>query len=209
MSAQLTVPEIAYDAVDPIKLPDNLYLGEAVGVATNSKGNIFVYTRTGNPAATLGTRRTFARSAARLFEFDPSGKFVREIGQDLYGFVFAHTVRVDRQDNIWVVDEGSNMVIKFDPAGRVLMTMGRKPEALTVPGGTPGAGGGGEGGPAPAAAGAAVVQRGDRRLRWAPASRATTSIGRPTWRGMRRATSSSPTATATRASPSSTRTAST
>jgi DNA-binding beta-propeller fold protein YncE len=152
VSAQLNVPEIAYDAVDPIKLPDNLYLGEAVGVATNSKGIIYVYTRTGNPAASLGTRRTFVRNAARLFEFDPSGKFTREIGQDLYGFVFAHTVRVDRQDNIWVVDEGSNMVIKFDPAGRVLMTMGRKPEALNVPGG-PGAGGrgDGEGGGAPAA----------------------------------------------------------
>src|SRR5262245_52451548 len=153
LSAQLVIPEIAYDAVDPIKLPDNLYLGEAVGVATNSKGNIYIYTRTGNPAATIGTRRTFARNAARLFEFDPSGKFLREIGQDLYGFVFAHTVRVDRQDNIWVVDEGSNLVIKFDPAGRVLMTMGRKPEALTVPGGTGGRGGDGEGGPAPAPAG--------------------------------------------------------
>ena len=144
--AQLNIPDIAYDAVDPLKLPDDLYLGEAVGVATNSKGNIFVYTRTGNPAATLGTRRTFARGAARLFEFDPSGKFIREIGQGLYGFVFAHTVRIDRQDNIWVVDEGSNMVIKFDPEGRILMTMGRKPEALNVPGGARRGGGGEEGG---------------------------------------------------------------
>src|SRR6185436_11570460 len=63
-----------------------------------------------------------------------------------YGFVFAHTVRVDRQDNIWVVDEGSNMVIKFDPQGRVLLTMGRKPEALTVPGGPAREGGAGRGG---------------------------------------------------------------
>jgi NHL repeat len=132
-TAQLVIPEIAYDAVDPLKLPDDLYLGEAVGVATNSKGNIFVYTRTGNPSATLGTRRTFSRGAARLFEFDPSGKYIREIGRGLYGFLFAHTVRVDRQDNIWVVDEGANMVIKFDPEGRVLMTMGRKPEAIPVP----------------------------------------------------------------------------
>ena len=145
-SAQLNIPDIAFDAVDPLKLPDDLYLGEAVGVATNSKGNIFVYTRTGNPSATLGTRRTFARGAARLFEFDPSGKFVREIGQGLYGFVFAHTVRIDRQDNIWVVDEGSNMVIKFDSEGRVLMTMGRKPEALAVPPGAGRGGGGEEGG---------------------------------------------------------------
>ena len=165
LSAQLSVPEIAYDAVDPIKLPDNLYLGEAVGVATNSKGNIYVYTRTGNPAASLGTRRTFVRNAARLFEFDPGGKFVREIGQDSYGFVFAHTVRVDRQDNIWVVDEGSNMIIKFDPAGRIVMTMGRKPEALTVPGGPGGRGGDGEGGAAPAAPAAAAAPAGGREGR--------------------------------------------
>jgi DNA-binding beta-propeller fold protein YncE len=133
VGAQLNIPEISYDAVDPLKLPDDIYLGEAVGVATNSKGNIFVYTRTGNPSATLGTRRTFARGAARLFEFDPSGKYIREIGQGLYGLVFAHTVRIDRQDNIWVVDEGANMVIKFNPEGRVVMTMGRKPEAIPVP----------------------------------------------------------------------------
>src|SRR3990172_6301649 len=132
--AQVMIPEIPYDsAPDLLKLPDNLYLAEAVGVATNSKGNIFVYPRTGSVNASSGTNRTFVRSASRLFEFDPTGKYLREIGQDLYGFVFAHTVRVDPQDNIWVVDEGANMVIKFNPEGQVVMTMGRKPEAIPVP----------------------------------------------------------------------------
>src|SRR2546427_7010352 len=145
--AQNSVSEIPYDsAANLLKLPDNLYLGEAVGVATNSKGHIFVYTRTGSPRVTIGTNRTFARSAARLFEFDQTGKYLREIGQGLYGFVFAHGVRVDRQDNIWVIDEGANMVIKFDPDGRVLMTLGRKPEALVVPARSGGEGEGGRGG---------------------------------------------------------------
>ena len=156
-----SVPEIPYDsAPNFLKLSDNLYLGEAVGVATNSKGHIFVYTRTGSVNATLGTNRVFVRSAARLFEFDQTGKHVREIGQGLYGFVFAHTVRVDPQDNIWVVDEGSNMVIKFDPDGHVVMTMGRKPEAITIPAApAPGAAAGspaGEGGARPANNGAGV-----------------------------------------------------
>jgi hypothetical protein len=134
LSAQLAVPEIPYDSTPNfLKLPDDLYLGEAVGVATNSKGHVFVYTRTGSVNVTTGTNRVFVRSAARLFEFDQTGKYVREIGQGLYGFVFAHAVRVDPQDNIWVIDEGSNMVIKFDPEGRVLMTLGRKPEAIRVP----------------------------------------------------------------------------
>ena len=75
---------------------------------------------------TTGTNRVFVRSASRLFEFDQNGKYVREIGQGLYGFVQAHAVRVDPQDNIWVVDEGSNMVIKFDPEGHVRDDHGQK-----------------------------------------------------------------------------------
>jgi sugar lactone lactonase YvrE len=110
------VPEIPYESVpNLLKLPPNLYLGEGIGVATNSKGHIFVYTR---------SQRT------RLFEFDQKGNYVREIGEGLYGFVFAHAVRVDAQDNVWAVDEGSNMVIKFNPAGRVVMTLGRRPEPV-------------------------------------------------------------------------------
>ena len=122
------VPEIPYDSVPNfLKLPDNLYIGEGIGVATNSKGHVFVYTRSG---------------ATRLFEFDEKGTYVREIGEGLYGFLFAHAVRVDKDDNIWAVDEGSNMVIKFSPEGRVLMTIGRRPEAVegleaNPPAGTP------------------------------------------------------------------------
>jgi sugar lactone lactonase YvrE len=110
------VPEIPYDSVPNfLKLPPGLYLGEAMGVATNSKGHLFVFTRSAN---------------TRLFEFDQNGKFVREIGEGNYGFEFAHSVRVDPEDNIWVVDEGTNMVIKFNPAGRVAMVLGRRPPAV-------------------------------------------------------------------------------
>jgi hypothetical protein len=132
--AQISVPEIPFDSVpNLLKLPEHTYLGEAVGVATNSKGHIFVYTRTGSESVTLGTARPFARGFARLFEFDQDGNFVRELGQGLYAFTFAHTVRVDPEDNIWVVDEGSSMIIKFNPEGQVVMLLGRKPESLIVP----------------------------------------------------------------------------
>src|SRR5712671_4086193 len=110
------VPEIPFDsAPNFLKLPPNLYLGEGIGVASNSKGHVFVYTRSAD---------------TRLFEFDGNGVFVREIGQGLYGFEFAHAVRVDAEDNIWAVDEGTNMIIKFNPEGRVVMVLGRRPEAI-------------------------------------------------------------------------------
>jgi len=110
------VPDIPYESVpNLLKLPPDIYLGEGIGVASNSKGHIFVFTRSGD---------------TRLFEFDQNGNYVREIGQGLYGFEFAHAVRIDAQDNIWAVDEGTNMVIKFNPDGRVVLVLGHRPEAV-------------------------------------------------------------------------------
>src|SRR3977135_1748534 len=105
-------PEIRYHSVpDFLKLPPDLHLGEATGVAVNSKGHIFVFTR-GN---TIGP--AYGAAAAQLLEFAPDGKFLREIGHKLYAWSFAHSVRVDRQDKIWVADKSSDVVIKFNTAG--------------------------------------------------------------------------------------------
>jgi len=129
------VPEIPFDsAPNLLKLPAGLYLGEAAGVATDSKGNLFVYTRTGE-GATMGGSRFFTHGGSRLFEFDPAGKYVREIGSGIYGFLFAQAVRVDAHDNIWTVDRGADVVIEFDPAGRYVMAFGRKPESVNPSGG--------------------------------------------------------------------------
>jgi DNA-binding beta-propeller fold protein YncE len=133
VAAQLSIPEIPYDASEPLRLPPNLHLGEAAGVATNSKGDIFVYTRTGTPIVTIAGARNVSHGGSRLFQFDRTGKFVREIGQGLYGFLQAQQVRVDPQDNVWIVDQMSTQVIKFDPNGRVQMIFSRKPEAMRVP----------------------------------------------------------------------------
>ena len=127
-------PEINFDSnVNLLKYPDSVSIGEIGGVATNSKGDIFVYTRTGHPTITIGTARPFAHGGSRLYQFDRTGKFVREIGKDSYGFLVAQQVRVDPQDNVWVVDQMSSMVIKFDTNGRVQLLLGRKSEAERVP----------------------------------------------------------------------------
>jgi hypothetical protein len=110
------VPVIPHTSVPNFfKLPPDLYFGEGIGIATNSKGNVFVYHRSGD---------------TRLFEFDSNGNFVKEWGIGVYGLEFAHQVRVDAQDNVWIVDEGTNMVIKFNPQGRVVMVLGRRPEPV-------------------------------------------------------------------------------
>ena len=171
-----SVPEITYDAnADLISLPS---YGEVAGVATNSRGHVFVYARTGHAVATLGDERTFYHGGSRLFQFDPAGKFVREIGQGVYAVNFAQQVRVDPQDNVWIVDAGSNQVVKFDADGRFQLVLGRKPENITLrpgpgvpasaadaaflaargvaPAGGPGGGGGGGGGNAGRPAGSGI-----------------------------------------------------
>jgi hypothetical protein len=119
-----TVPTIPYDSVpEPLRLPRNLYFGEVSGVAVNSKGHVFALSR-GN-----STGPAYGAAATQLLEFGRDGKFIGEIGHNLYAWSFAHTVKVDRHDNIWVTDKGSDMVIKFAPEGRVAMVFGRKQEA--------------------------------------------------------------------------------
>src|SRR5262245_64962094 len=105
--AQQAVPEIPFDSVPNFfKLPADLHLGEATGVAVNSKGHIFIFNR-GNT-----TGPAYGATAAQVLEFAPDGSYIREIGKNLYAWSFAHTVRVDKDDNIWAVDKGSDMVVK-------------------------------------------------------------------------------------------------
>ena len=123
--AQRTPPEIPFESVpNALRLPPDMNLGEATGVAVNSEGHVFVFTRSNS-----ATGPAFGASAAQLLEFGPDGAFLREIGRGLYAWSFAHAVRVDRDDNIWCVDKGSDMVVKFNPEGHVAMVFGRKKEA--------------------------------------------------------------------------------
>jgi hypothetical protein len=115
-NAKAITPEIPFESVAGFfKLPAGLYMGEGTGVATNSKGHVFVFTRSGE---------------TRLFEFDQTGAFVKELGAGSYGFAFAHAVRVDKDDNVWAVDEGTNIITRFNPDGRIVMVLGKRPDPL-------------------------------------------------------------------------------
>src|ERR1700730_15105537 len=111
------------EEVLPLVIPDHT-IGETEGVSMNSKGHLFVYSRTGKGGVARGG------TAAELFEFDQNNKFVKMWAPDTYGASFAHSVRVDKYDNVWFVDEGSSMVVKMDPNGVVKRPLGRKPEAI-------------------------------------------------------------------------------
>ena len=121
--AQQAIPEIPFDSVpDYFKYPDEMNLGEMASVAVNSKGHVFMLSRSSISGPAFGA------IATQILEFDQTGKYLREIGKGLYGFVYGHSIRTDRDDNIWVVDKGSNMTMKFNPQGHITMVLGRKEE---------------------------------------------------------------------------------
>ena len=123
--AQPPVPDITFDSVPNfLKVPVDMNLGEASGVAVNSKGDVAVFTRSnsaGGPA--------YGATAAQILQFDKTGKFVREIGKGNYAWSYAHAIRYDKDDNLWAIDKGSDMIIRFNPEGHVTMVFGRKKEA--------------------------------------------------------------------------------
>ena len=122
--AQQSVPEIPFDSVpDYFRYPAEMNLGEMASVAVNSKGHVFMLSRSNLSGPLFGT------IATQVLEFDEHGKYLREIGKGLYGFGYGHSVRVDKDDNLWEVDKGTNMIVRFNSVGHVTLVLGRKEEA--------------------------------------------------------------------------------
>src|ERR1700728_1401765 len=123
--AQESVPQIPFDSVaDFPKLPDGMNFGEVPGVAVNSKGHVFVFTRSNS-----ANGPAYGPAAAQLLEFTAEGNFVREIGKGLYAWAFAHSVRIDKDDNIGPIHKGSDMIVNSNPPARVQWVFGRRKES--------------------------------------------------------------------------------
>src|SRR5579864_1855245 len=102
-------PALDYVAVpDPLPVPANVMMGASSDVAFDSKGHLFVLSRGAQP----------------LTEFDENGKFIRAFGEGL--FTRSHGLRIDKDGNIWATDVGAHTVMKLNPKGEVLMTLGTK-----------------------------------------------------------------------------------
>ena len=99
-------------------------MGQTMGVAQNSKGHLFVYSRTQTRELPAAARPPCCGNSTRTY------KFVKEWGPNNYAASFAHAVRVDKDDNVWQVDEGSGMIVKYNPEGQRIFWLGRTPEAI-------------------------------------------------------------------------------
>ena len=67
------------------------------------------------------------RADQALMEFDADGQFIRAFGEGL--FARSHGLRIDAEDNLWVTDVSDHVVMKLNPEGEVLLTLGTRGEA--------------------------------------------------------------------------------
>ena len=104
-------PLLDYVPVEnPLAIPAGMTIGSTANVAFDSKGHLFLLTRGTQP----------------LIEFDAAGKFIRAFGQGL--FTRTHGIRIERNGDIWVTDVGAHVVVKLNPQGQVILTLGTKGE---------------------------------------------------------------------------------
>ncbi|QDU27147.1 Serine/threonine-protein kinase PknD [Anatilimnocola aggregata] len=89
-------------------LPTGLKLGAVPGIAFDSKGGLVVSHRGPRP----------------ILVYDADGKLLQMFGDDELTAV--HGTRVDADDNIWVTDYKNHTAIKFSPAGKVLLLLGKR-----------------------------------------------------------------------------------
>ncbi len=100
--------QFVYHADDScIRLPDGMKLGEAVGVAVDSRDRLYVFNRGGTQPVIV---------------FDRDGNFVQMWGADQ--FVRPHGIFIGPDDSVYLTDDQDHTVRKFTPDGELLMTLG-------------------------------------------------------------------------------------
>ncbi len=129
------VPVYQVDANWPKPLPNNWGIGQAAGVAVDSRDHVWVIHRPrtmteDERGATLTPPRSeCCVPAPSVIEFDPDGNVVQAWGGPGHHPSWPgneHGIYVDAQDNVWIGGNGPNdhVLLKFTRDGRFLMQIG-------------------------------------------------------------------------------------
>ena len=100
---------------EPDTMPAGWKFGRVSAVATDTSGEVYVFQR--------------GPKADPLIVFDAKGKYLRSWGKGMFGN--PHGLRIDKQNNVWVTDNGDHQVMKFTREGKLLLTLGIKGKAAT------------------------------------------------------------------------------
>jgi DNA-binding beta-propeller fold protein YncE len=133
------VEEWPLPATSAVGAPGPWNFGQVAAVAIKANGNVLVLHRGAHPIVEFESSGKFVRSwgdgmisEGRAFTIAPPYRDERRtIHSAVYGpagcaSCGAHSIRVDREGNIWLVDATGHVVYKMDQQGQVIMQLGTK-----------------------------------------------------------------------------------
>jgi sugar lactone lactonase YvrE len=111
-------PALNYESVpNGLTFPPGVVMGLPGDLEFDTKGHLWVVSRPGNGINTQ-----------TVVEFDENGKYLRSFGEGLFG-MRPHGIHIDSDNNIWLSDGSSHIVVKLNQQGQVLLTIGTKGQA--------------------------------------------------------------------------------
>ena len=96
-------------------MPAGWKFGRVSAVATDTEGQVYVFHR--------------GKKADPIIVFDAKGIYLRSWGKGMFGN--PHGLRIDRDNNVWITDNGDHQVMKFTREGKLLLTLGIKGKPAT------------------------------------------------------------------------------
>jgi hypothetical protein len=124
LGARNDLPNPYQPGVDWGQLPPGRKWGSTASITTAPDGTIWVVDRCGNSGAGGTTCGGASATVNPVFQFEPSGKLLKNFGAGL--FVSPHKLTLDAAGNLWLADNGSHQIFKMTPDGKVLLTLGKK-----------------------------------------------------------------------------------
>ena len=124
LGARNDLPNPYQPGADWGQLPPGRKWGSTASITTAPDGTIWVVDRCGNSGAGGTTCGGASRTVNPIFQFDTSGKLLKNIGAGM--FVSPHKLTVDDAGNLWLADNGSHQVFKMTSDAKVLLTLGKK-----------------------------------------------------------------------------------
>jgi streptogramin lyase len=92
------------------QLPPGTEWGVMTAVGVDAQGNVFAFQR--------------SEPTSKVMVFDLHGKYLRTWGEG--AFTYPHGLRVLRDGLVWIADRQMQQVLKYDPDGKLLMSLGQK-----------------------------------------------------------------------------------
>ncbi|MCB1243354.1 MAG: peptidyl-alpha-hydroxyglycine alpha-amidating lyase family protein [Verrucomicrobiales bacterium] len=102
-------------------LPQELVLGQCVGVGVDAANRVFVFHRSGRKWSQPFPEAPIAAATVSVFDGN-SGALLQAWGAGR--FLMPHGLTIDPHGNVWLTDVALQQVFQFTPEGKLLLTLG-------------------------------------------------------------------------------------